>query len=424
MKKLKSLLMRNYMIRTLCTLQGNGRYCIWLEPLWGIPYNLYLPYVSLFMTSLGMMPAEIGIVSSINLVSQVVFAVLSGVVTDKLGRRKATLIFDTLSWSVPELIWMCSQNFNWFALAAVFNGAWRITENSWGLLLIEDMPEEQVVPAFSLTQMMGLLAAFVAPLSKFAVDAFGLIPTMRVLYGLTAASMTTKFVTLYFKTTETTTGVRRMEKVKERSLFSLLWECKDVYLGIIREKRMMLTLGIVCACTLVSNVRDSYWALFICSEMGIAESNVVLFSTLKSLVTLGCVFLVVPVMNRKPFRMSMLAALALYAASFVIMLLTPAGAAAVPMLVVSVALEAVALSIMNPITGSLMFINANPEERARVCGLMYATISLIVAVFPSLIGMLANISIRIPFVIAIGLFAFAAVLTVFISRLPAPGAEE
>lgn len=424
MKKLKSLLMRNYMIRTLCTLRGNGRYCIWLEPLWGIPYNLYLPYVSLFMTSLGMMPAEIGIVSSINLVSQVVFAVLSGVVTDKLGRRKATLIFDTLSWSVPELIWMCSQNFNWFALAAVFNGAWRITENSWGLLLIEDMPEEQVVPAFSLTQMMGLLAAFVAPLSKFAVDAFGLIPTMRVLYGLTAASMTTKFVTLYFKTTETTTGVRRMEKVKERSLFSLLWECKDVYLGIIREKRMMLTLGIVCACTLVSNVRDSYWALFICSEMGIAESNVVLFSTLKSLVTLGCVFLVVPVMNRKPFRMSMLAALALYAASFVIMLLTPAGAAAVPMLVVSVALEAVALSIMNPITGSLMFINANPEERARVCGLMYATISLIVAVFPSLIGMLANISIRIPFVIAIGLFAFAAVLTVFISRLPAPGAEE
>lgn len=424
MKKLKSLLMRNYMIRTLCTLRGNGRYCIWLEPLWGIPYNLYLPYVSLFMTSLGMMPAEIGIVSSINLVSQVVFAVLSGVVTDKLGRRKATLIFDTLSWSVPELIWMCSQNFNWFALAAVFNGAWRITENSWGLLLIEDMPEEQVVPAFSLTQMMGLLAAFVAPLSKFAVDAFGLIPTMRVLYGLTAASMTTKFVMLYFKTTETTTGVRRMEKVKERSLFSLLWECKDVYLGIIREKRMMLTLGIVCACTLVSNVRDSYWALFICSEMGIAESNVVLFSTLKSLVTLGCVFLVVPVMNRKPFRMSMLAALALYAASFVIMLLTPAGAAAVPMLVVSVALEAVALSIMNPITGSLMFINANPEERARVCGLMYATISLIVAVFPSLIGMLANISIRIPFVIAIGLFAFAAVLTVFISRLPAPGAEE
>ena len=120
----------------------------------------------------------------------------------------------------------------------------------------------------------------------------------------------------------------------------------------------------------------------------------------------------------------MLSSLALYAASFVIMLLAPAGAAAVPMLVVSVALEAIALSVMNPITGSLMFINANPEERARVCGLMHATISLIVAVFPSLIGFLANISIRIPFVIAIGLFAFAAVLTVLISRLPAPGTEE
>lgn len=420
MSKLKQKLMSNFMIRTLFSLEGNGKSCIWLEPLWGIPYNLYLPYVALFMTALGLSPAEIGYVASINMVSQVVFATLSGVLTDKLGRRRATLIFDTLSWSVPELIWMCSQNFTWFAVAAVFNGAWRVTENSWGLLLIEDMPQDQIVPAFSLTQMMGLLAAFFAPLSKFAVDAFGLVPTMRVLYGITAVSMTTKFVTLYIFSTETRTGVRRMEAVKHKSIFRLLWECKDVYLRIIREKRMVLTFGIIAAYTLVSNLNGNYWALFVCGELGLAESNVVLFSTLKSLVTLGCVFLLVPRVQRAPFRASMLSGLAMFAGAQLLLLVTPAGAVAVPLLVIGAVLEAVSLSILSPLTGSLLFINADPEERARVCGLVYATISLIVAIFPGLIGRLADISIRIPFVISLGLFAFTAVLTVIISRLPAP----
>ncbi|MDO4357058.1 MAG: MFS transporter, partial [Clostridia bacterium] len=125
-------------------------------------------------------------------------------------------------------------------------------------------------------------------------------------------------------------------------------------------------------------------------------------------------------MRKAPFRASMLTALALFAASQALLLITPAGAIAVPLLVVGAVLEAVALSILSPLTSSLLFINADPEERARVCGLVYATISLIVAVFPGLIGRLANLSIRIPFFISIGLFAFTAVLTVIISRLPAP----
>ena len=52
MRSIASTIRSNYMIRTLFGLRGNPRYCVWLEPLWGIPYNLYLPYVTLFMTQL------------------------------------------------------------------------------------------------------------------------------------------------------------------------------------------------------------------------------------------------------------------------------------------------------------------------------------------------------------------------------------
>ena len=59
------------------------------------------------------------------------------------------------------------------------------------------------------------------------------------------------------------------------------------------------------------------------------------------------------------------------------------------------------------------------EERARVCGLIYGTISLLTAVFPSLIGQMTEVSLRLPFAVCIALFVFAASLVIPLSRLPA-----
>ena len=145
--------LRNPLLDTLCHLEGNAKPCLLLEPLWGIPYNLYLPFVSVYMAALGLSATEIGLVSTVFFASQMVWALLSGPLTDKLGRRVCTVIFDCLSWSVPALLWMCAQNFWWFLVAAVFNGAWRVTENSWNLLMAEDAPTEKLVHYFSIAQI-------------------------------------------------------------------------------------------------------------------------------------------------------------------------------------------------------------------------------------------------------------------------------
>jgi len=70
----------------------------------GHPFNLYAPYVSIYMIALGLPDKQIGLIVSISWGFQIFLALLSGVVTDKLGRRRTTLIFDILSWSVPSLI--------------------------------------------------------------------------------------------------------------------------------------------------------------------------------------------------------------------------------------------------------------------------------------------------------------------------------
>ena len=155
--------------------------------------------------------------------------------------------------------------------------------------------------------------------------------------------------------------------------------------------------------------------------MGISESNVVLFSTLKSFVTLICTVALTARIAHMPARTSILGGIALYIVSILLLLLAPGGVLLVPLLIASSVLEAASLAILMPTTRSLMLINAGQEERARVCGLIYATIALLTAVFPGLIGQLAEISLRLPFFVCIALFLFAGLLTHMLSRLPQDG---
>ena len=206
---------RNPLIDLLVHLKGNERACLWTEPLWGIPYNLYVPFVSVYMAALGMTPVQIGAMSTIFFISQMFWALLSGVLTDKLGRRRCTVIFDLLSWSVPTFLWMLAQDYRWFVAAALFNGMWRVTENSWDLLLMEDSEPSRLVRLYAVSHVAGLLAGFVAPLAYLLVRAFGLVPTMRAIYGFTFVLMTTKFIVLYFLSHETKIGERRMRFLQE-----------------------------------------------------------------------------------------------------------------------------------------------------------------------------------------------------------------
>ena len=86
--------MKNHsLITSLRSLRGNPRGCVYTEPLWGIPFHLYAPYVSVYMVALGLADRQISLILSISWGFQIVLALLGGAVTDKLGRRRTTLIF-------------------------------------------------------------------------------------------------------------------------------------------------------------------------------------------------------------------------------------------------------------------------------------------------------------------------------------------
>ena len=60
-------MLKHPLVRMLLQLRGNPRASVYTEPLWGIPYNLYAPYVSVYMLTLGLKDVQIGLIASIGL---------------------------------------------------------------------------------------------------------------------------------------------------------------------------------------------------------------------------------------------------------------------------------------------------------------------------------------------------------------------
>lgn len=414
MNKLKRLICRNPILDTLIHLKGNGRACLWTEPLWGIPYNLYTPFVSVYMAALGMNPTQIGLVSSVFFFSQVVWSLLSGPLTDKLGRRLCTLIFDLVSWTVPSLIWMCAQGYEWFLVAAVFNGAWRVTENSWGLLMAEEAPRDKLVHMYSITHLAGLVAGYIAPLAYFFVQRYSVVSTMRVLYFITFVMMTAKFLILYFMSTETAVGRRRMADARNVSLLRYMAGGVSVLRGMLRDRRLMLTVGIIACYATIKNVMVNFWPLLITDKLGIEPENLSIFSTIKTLMMLVLYLALVPRIRLDRFRRPLLMGFALLALVQVLMLLLPPGA--YWLVVLGVVAEAATISVLDPLTSSLQMVNSEPEQRARIIGWFYALCLAVTAPFGVVAGALSDLNRIYPFLLNLALVAVAVVCSVKLAR--------
>lgn len=76
-------------------------------------------------------------------------------------------------------------------------GAWRVTENSWNLLMAEDAPPEKLVHYFSIAHVAGLIAGFVAPIPYLFVQQYTVVPTIGCsMHHL--CDVTRKFLILFF----------------------------------------------------------------------------------------------------------------------------------------------------------------------------------------------------------------------------------
>lgn len=399
-------------LSTFRALRGNAKACVWTEWMWAVPNTLYAAYATIYMQELGLTLAQIGVVSSLSLVVQILASLLSGVICDKIGRRLTTFVFDMISWGVPVFLWSVAQSFEWFVAAAMFNGLWRITGVSFNLLSVEDAADEELVGIFSLSEFMALISAFFAPISKICVDVWGIVPTMRVIYAIACFLMVSKFIILFCITKETGMGRIRMRETKGVSSLSLLWDCRRVFWNLLKSKEMLLTIGILVSYNVVQSLNSSFWPVIVTRRMGVSKANVSLYAMIRQVLQISIIIFIVPRISVRKFRNPMLWSFAAFSLAQLSVVCTPVGSSLSPaIMIMSVALEGVAIACMSPVLESLIFINSDPQERSRILGMMYAVMVCIMAIFPTVAGHLSEWDVRAPLYINLVLFAVGALLT-------------
>jgi len=360
------------------------------------------------MAALLLTDRQIGLVASVFMLFRTIAALFSGAVTDKLGRRLTTLIFDFLSWSVPCLLWALSQNFWWFVVAASFNGLMQITDNSWTCLLVEDAEKGSLVKIFSLLHLIAQLAVIFAPLAAILVNQLTIVPAMQILYIFSFFSMSIKFIILYKYGGETEVGKTRLRETAGMSIWSIMSGYGEIYKRIFASKDMILALAITTIFNIIWMVSGSFFGLYVTGTLLIEEHFLAYFPIIRSVVIAAFLYLLQPKLDRLGFRNPMMIGLVIFVASIVLLIFTPVSTLYI--LIIVVLLDAVAYSFVVPRSDSLTQILIEPSERARIRGLMMVIVLGLSMPFGYLSGYLSDIDRRYPFALIAFLFALIFII--------------
>ena len=403
------------LLRTLLELKGNPRVTVLTEIMFGIPYNLFAPFFSVYMLALGVTDQQIGSIASLGLIVQIFSALLSGALVDKFGRRLSLFIADLVCWSVPCLIWAAAQDVRFFVVAAFLNGLYRISHTAWTSLLVEDAEERHLVHIWTWIMIFAVCSAFFTPLGGWFVARYGLIPAVRGIFVFGFVALTAKFVILYIYSHETARGVQRMAETKHRSIMSLLGEYRSVFGQLLHSRPLLAALSLMVITNIYVTVSNNFWGVLFTGKLGFPDSQISTYVAIRSIVMTICFFVIGPrLTNLRRFRLPLWVGFAAFLASQLLLAVMPAQA--VSLLVLSVLLEAVASALVSPMTESLLAVSLESDERARVSAMVYVALIVLISPFGWIAGQLSALNRSLPFALNTALFALGIILVWFIGR--------
>lgn len=409
---MKEKLLKHPLLNTLVNLRGNPRACVFTEPLWGLSMNLCLPYASVYMLTFGMSDVEVGIVSSVYMFSQMIFALLSGAIIDKMGRRKSTAVFDFLSWSLPCLIWAFSQGFWFFVVAALFNGMMKITQVSWDCLLVEDAPKDKITQIYSWVILCSNLSAIFAPISSVLVAKLTLAPAIRILYINAFVVMTIKLLILYRFSTETETGKVRREETRGKSWGELLSGYKTAVKKIMESRGIIFSIIISILVEIVAMLGTTFWQIIASRRIGIPDTLLPVFPMAKNILSIILFFTVIARIKQSKMKWPLYGGfISSIAGCILLVSIKKADAAGYMILIFSLIFDALGTSILATLRESLVAIHADKEQRSVILALLQTTVMLVSVPFGYIGGLLSDISRALPFVLCIGLLLIGILAT-------------
>jgi len=387
-------------VKIVSGIKGNARAVLVTEVMWVIPFNLYTTYAALYMLALGCSRKQIGLIVSVSLAMGMLFALVSGYITDLLGRKKTTFIFDMIAWTVPTLLWAFAQNFAWFLIAALVNSIVRIVFTSWSCLLVEDTPPQMRIYAYSGLYVAGLMAGFFAPLAGLMVGRFSLVPAMRGLYLFACISFTSMFVIRNRMLRETAIGLERMQTVKYMKAPHLFNDFYKTAVLCIRNPLIFLALLLLIFNNVQLTMRATFFAILLARTLQFPPAQVALFPAIYSLVMLVAYIFLLPSVGRMKAESSLAVSLGCVIAGHLLLIASPNHSYL--FVTLSTVVGALGAAVMNPVLDSMVANSIPDRERANALSIFYVLLLAVTSPFGYLGGILSSVSDRLPFLLALG----------------------
>jgi len=394
----------------LKNLKGNAKAAVLAQPLWGIPFNLYMPFATLYMHRLYVTDIQIGLMLAVGRLFAMFFSLMGGVITDKMGRRITNLVGDFVGWCIPALIWAFARDFRWFMVAAIVNSFVQVVAVAWECLITDEDGEnpQKITQIYNWIHICGVLAVLFVPFAGILVNRFDLVVVVRGLYIFAFFSMTAKAVLLYAFSKETERGVERMRETKGVPIFRMLAEYRSVFGIIFRSKSMIRALGLQALQHTTVMIGTTFFALYTTLNLGLPESFLAYFPILRAAVMLVFLFILQKYLNKINAAFVMLGGIGAYLVANAVILFTPVDN--VLLISVYVLLEAVGVAMLVPRLSALVANAIDPKERARIRGLFNLAILAVVSPLAFAAGALSDMNRRLPFVLNFSLFAVMAVV--------------
>jgi len=408
---MKMVIREHPLIDVLYRIKGNSRIAIASQFFFSIPYNLFAPFMSLFMLGCGLSDVEIGTLSTISTICLMICAVFVGVMLDKFGRRPITYLGDMLGWVTPLVLWVFSRNYTWFVVAAVMQGLRAGTDVGCKLLQTEDATPETLPGLFNWLTICGLFSVFFAPLSGLLVNKVSVVPAVRILYSIAAVCFTIKSSWLFFGGKETARGLERIEANRGRSLWSMLGDYGTVFKMVLTSRPVWIVLIVTAALNITNTITNNFMSLYAVENLGFPQSYVSYFPMIRSGIMLVFMFSIQHMLDRATFRTSMGWGFAIYALSQLLLIFTPRHNAF--LIFVYILLEAAAYAMVFPRKETISMLFVNQQERARIQTVITIVMLGLSAPFGWISGALSGMDRTLPFWLNVIIFAAMLLLVLF-----------
>jgi len=391
------------------SVKGNARACIMAEPVFAIAHNLYAGYMTLYMLELGLTSTQVGLVTSLGLSVHILFSFISAYITDKLGRKNTTLIFDLIGWIGAQIVWALARNIWFFIAGAIINAFFRVVMNSWQCLMLEDSEPEVRVHIFSFLQVAGIVAGFFAPVGALLIKNITLIPAMRIMVAFANIPMIACITLRHRFVTETAAGLKRMQETKDLKMRESFQAYLPVLLRIAKDRVLIIALLLRSLNLIQLTIRSTFLAVLVTERLGFPAEIMATFHTVNSVVMLMALLFIMPMLSRFTSRWPISMGICFHLTATAVFLLSPPTKNYL-LLMIGAILIALGTSIATPRIDAIVANSIANEDRSLVNAVI-AVISLTISMpFGYIGGVLSGIDARLPFLLTLLVFLLCLLL--------------